>query len=201
MERIAELLKKIREESKITPEQDGAVVLADPIPGTKPADYCYEMFAPLKDAEIEELAANYRCRFPQALRDFYRLSNGMFLFGRHISIHGVPDWGARYKQPVSLVFSDGHRPDNCPDSRLFFATYQGNPQTQMFFDTDDPDENMPVYAAKDGSNEIIRSWPSFADWLISEHEVYLGRYARGEFRYVDIVEGILRSVDFDNPEE
>lgn len=200
MERIAELLKKIRENGKITLDQNGAVVLADPIPGTKPAGYCYEMFAPLKDEEIEALAAGYRCRFPQALKDFYRLSNGLFLFGRHISVHGVPEWGAKYKQPVSLVFSDGHRPDNCPDSRLFFATYQGNPQIQMFFDTDDPDGNMPVYAAKDGSSEIIRQWPSFAEWLISEHEAYLNRYRRGEFRYVDIVEGILRSVSFDNPE-
>ena len=116
-------------------EQGGKVALSGPIPGTKPVDYCYELFQALSEEDIRNLADGYRNPFPKPLEDFYRITNGMFLFGRHVRIYGVPEWSAKYKQPIALAFEDGHRTDGCPESRLFFASYNTTPETQIFFDT------------------------------------------------------------------
>ena len=55
---------------------------------------------------------------------------------------------------------------------------------------------MHVYAAKYGSNDIIAEWPSFAEWLISEHAKYSRKFNNGDYKIVDVVKGMLAEVEF-----
>lgn len=196
MERVKALLEDImqRPETKIT--AGGQVILSGPIEGTMPQGYCYELFPPLSETAIAQLADGYLRRFPEPLKALYRLTNGAFLFGRNVIIHGLPQWGADYKQPVSLIFEDGHRTDSCPEERLFFATYQTSPQTQLFFDTRQSGPDMHVYAARYGCNDVVAEWPTLADWLIAEHARYEHRYRTGDFAMLDVAPGVLRDITF-----
>lgn len=196
MKQVEEILKSVSSRNDVRIEE-GKVVLSGAISGTVPMDYCYELFQPLDNEEIQEIVANYRNPFPKPLEDFYRLTNGAFLFGRYIRIFGKPLWSAKYKQPVSLLFADGHRTRGCPKYRLFFASYNTEPEIQVFFDTRETGENMRVYAAKYGENDIIAEWNSFEDWFVSEYNKFEKKYRMGEYSIVDIVPGVLQSISFE----
>ena len=155
MQRIAELVQQVVNMPGTSIENNGQVILAGTIPGTKPVQYRYEFFKPLTDEEIKSVSDSSRRPFPKQLAQLYKITNGANLFGRFIRINGIPAWGADYKQPCSLIFEDGHRTVLCPKSRLFFASYYTQPQIQVFFDTKEPEDAMRVYAARYGSNKII----------------------------------------------
>lgn len=196
MERVQHLLDSLCAGNDIKYQENGEVLLVTPIDVTKPTQYCFELFRALSVEDIECLTKGYRNSFPKPLKEFYQLSNGAFLFGRFISIYGVPKWDARYKQPVALAFADGHRTKGCPNHRLFFASYNTEPQIQVFFDTREKD-NMHVYAARYGNNEIIAEWPSFEEWLITESNRYSQKYKNGEYHIENIVEGVLSDIVFE----
>lgn len=196
MERVAKIINEVYAHKNSQVMNDGEVLLLEEIPRTKPTQYCFELFRPLTDEEINQAADSYRNPFPKPLKDFYRLTNGAFLFGRCISIYGMPLWEAKYKQPVALAFADGHRTDGCPKERLFFACYNTDPQIQLFFDTREEGDSMHVYAARYGKNDVIAEWPSFADWFISEHAKYAEKYKTGDYEIIDIVKGILTEIEF-----
>lgn len=198
MKRVENIIHSIVNDKNAKVEEGGKFVLSGQIPETKPAGYCYEIFQALSESDIQNLISGYRNPFPKPLTDFYRISNGMFMFGRNVRIFGVPEWAAKYKQPVALTFADGHRTDGCPDNRLFFASYNTNPETQLFFNTDESGDNMKVYAALYGDNTVIAEWNSFAEWFISEHERYSTMYKAGEYHMIDIVKGVLRNISFVN---
>lgn len=195
MERIQQMIGEVMNRPDVQIEENGEVILAGKIDGTLPPQYYWELFKPLSEEDIGQLAAEYRCAFPEPLKAFYRLTNGAFLFGRHISIFGMPLWSATYKQPMALAFADGHRTKGCPKERLFFAVYNTEPEIQMFFDTSEA--SGAVYAARYGSNEVIAQWPSMADWFVSEYEKYAEKYRKGEYEIKDIVKGVLREISFD----
>lgn len=194
MERIRRMIDDVMAWPGVQIEENGEVILAGKIPDTMPQQYCWELFKPLDDAEISQLAEGYRNAFPEALKAFYRMTNGAFLFGRHISIYGMPLWSANYKQPVALAFADGHRTKGCPKERLFFAAYNTESETQVFFDTSEA--SGAVYAARYGSNDVIAQWPSMADWFVSEYEKYAEKYEQGEYVIEEIVKGVLQEISF-----
>lgn len=132
MQRIAELVQQVVNMPGTSIENNGQVILAGTIPGTKPVQYRYEFFKPLTDEEIKSVSDSSRRPFPKQLAQLYKITNGANLFGRFIRINGIPAWGADYKQPCSLIFEDGHRTVLCPKSRLFFASYYTQPQIQFF---------------------------------------------------------------------
>lgn len=86
----------------------------------------------------------------------------------------------------------------CPKHRLFFACYNTEPEVQVFFDTRETGSPMHVYAARFGNNDVIAEWPSFEDWLICEQKRYEELYRKGNYRFIDIVDGVLRSISFDH---
>ena len=196
MERVSKLVNNIYAQNGSMILNDGEIMVSGEIPQTIPTQYCYELFRPLTAEDIQRVADSYRNPFPQALKDFYQLTNGAFLFGRCISIFGVPKWEAQYKQPMALAFADGHRTKGCPRYRLFFACYNCEPEVQVFFDTREQEGTMHVYAAKHGSNDIIAEWPSFAELLISEHAKYSEKFNNGDYKIVDVVKGMLAEVEF-----
>lgn len=196
MKEIMYLISAIQENGEISYQHDKDVILVNPIADTKPTGYCYEIFKPLSDEEITKLVAGYRKAFPKVLQDFYKITNGIFLFGRAVSVFGVPVWSAGYKQPVSIGFADGHRTKHCPENRLFFASYQTDPEIQLFFEVDRPTEDMPVFAAVYGNNTIVKKWASFEEWFISEHNRLLEQYNNNEYRQIDIVKDVLREIQF-----
>ena len=196
MPRIAELVQQVVNMPGTSIENNGQVILAGIIPGTKPVQYRYEFFKPLTDEEIKSVSDSSRRPFPKQLAQLYKITNGANLFGRFIRINGIPAWGADYKQPCSLIFEDGHRTVLCPKSRLFFASYYTQPQIQVFFDTKEPEDAMRVYAARYGSNKIIAEWPSLEEWLYSEHQKYLDKLQNGDYQLVDVVEGSLTDITF-----
>ena len=197
MKEVERILNTIRTENSITYQHNHDVELIVPIPDTKPIGYCYELFRPLSEQQIHDLVSTYRCHFPGVLMDFYRLTNGMFMFGRFIRIYGDPIWDADYKQPMALRFADGHRTSRCPKNRLFFAHYYTEPEIQLFFNTEECDSAMKVYAAKYGDNSIIAQWGSFEDWFIQEHERFSQMYAEGKYSYCTVVEDVIRNIEFD----
>lgn len=198
MKRLYDLVKAILNDESTHFIENGEVILSGPIEDTLPREYCYELFKPLSDEEICELRKGYRCPFPDDLAEFYRMTNGAFFFGRSISVFGVPLWSAEYKQPVALAFADGHRTKGCPKHRLFFACYNTDPEVQLFFDTREVGSPMHVYASRFGNNDVIAEWPSFEEWLICEQKRYEEQYRNGNYRFIDIVDGVLRSISFDH---
>lgn len=196
MERIRQLMADLICSGSVTYDHGDDVILIDPVAETKPTDYCYEFFKPLTEEALAELAAGYSGKFPKPLADFYRITNGAFMFGRHISIFGAPVWRADYKQPMSLAFSNGHRTLLCPKERLFFAAYQGEPELQIFFDTRESGDDMHVYAAYYGKNKVVAEWPSLPAWLLEERKKLAERYRTGDYKMLDIVPGVLRSISF-----
>lgn len=195
MERVSKLINEVYTQKNSQLMNDGEVLLSGEIQQTKPTQYLYELFRPLSDEEIQQLAESYRNPFPKPLKDFYKFTNGAFFFGRCINIFGVPKWDAQYKQPIALLFADGHRTKGCPKHRLFFASYNCEPEVQLFFDTREEGDSMHVYASRYGSNDIIAEWPSFAEWLIREHAKYSEKFGNGDYRIVDIVKGVLAEIE------
>lgn len=196
MKSVQELISHAVSNGEVSYQHDKDVILIDPITDTLPPNYCYEIFKPLTDVELETLENNYRSAFPEVLKQFYRVSNGMFLFGRMISIFGMPVWAAKYKQPIAIAFADGHRTPGCPQNRLFFGEYHTDPEIQLFFNTENPTEDMPVYAAIYGDNQVIKQWSSFEDWFMSEHDRLLSQYQNGQHDRIDVVPGVLRDINF-----
>ena len=194
MERVEAFIKEVLASEDVTIQEGGEFFLAGPIAETQPQQYLYELFKPLTEEEIVRLAEDYRQSFPQSLAEFYRLTNGAFLFGRHIAIFGMPLWSAQYKQPMALTFADAKRPRKTGKTWLFFAAYNADSGVRLFFDTSEP-ESMPVCAA-DAKGNVVARWPSFADWLMSENEKYQAKYQRGEYTMTDIA-GVLKEIDFD----
>ena len=103
MQRIAELVQQVVNMPGTSIENNGQVILAGTIPGTKPVQYRYEFFKPLTDEEIKSVSDSSRRPFPKQLAQLYKITNGANLFGRFIRINGIPAWGADYKQPCSLI--------------------------------------------------------------------------------------------------
>lgn len=54
MQRIAELVQQVVNMPGTSIENNGQVILAGTIPGTKPVQYRYEFFKPLTDEEIKK---------------------------------------------------------------------------------------------------------------------------------------------------
>ena len=109
MKRVKAIIDSIRDSENSKEVENGKVVLSEQIPRTKPVGYCYELFQALPEDGIQKLMYSYRNPFPKPLAEFYKITNGMFMFGRFVSIFGVPEWEAKYKQPIPLAFADGHR--------------------------------------------------------------------------------------------
>ena len=105
MQRIAELVQQVVNMPSTSIENNGQVILAGTIPGTKPVQYRYEFFKPLTDEEIKSVSDSSHRPFPKQLAQLYKITNGANLFGRFIRINGIPAWGADYKQPCLLLYS------------------------------------------------------------------------------------------------
>ena len=193
MKRVKELIDRLRTSEDVIVQEGGEVILSGLMADTQPQQYTVELFKPLSDEDLKQLMENSRNPFPEPLADFYRLTNGAFFFGRHISIYGMPLWSAQYKQPLALAFEDAKRPLLCPKERLFFAAYTADSEIRLFFDTKES-APMKVYAVKKG-NKVIAQWPSFEDWLLSEYEKYQAKYQRGEFAIEEIA-GVLKEIKF-----
>ena len=65
MQRIAELVQQVVNMPGTSIENNGQVILAGTIPGTKPVQYRYEFFKPLTDEEIKSVSDSSRRPFPQ----------------------------------------------------------------------------------------------------------------------------------------
>ena len=59
MQRIEELVQQVVNMPGTSIENNGQVILAGTIPGTKPVQYRYEFFKPLTDEEIKEAVEKY----------------------------------------------------------------------------------------------------------------------------------------------
>lgn len=86
MQRIAELVQQVVNMPSTSIENNGQVILAGTIPGTKPVQYRYEFFKPLTDEEIKSVSDSSRRPFPKQLAQLYKITNGANLFGRFIRI-------------------------------------------------------------------------------------------------------------------
>ena len=82
MQRIAELVQQVVNMPSTSIENNGQVILAGTIPGTKPVQYRYEFFKPLTDEEIKSVSDSSRRPFPKQLVQLYKITNGANLFGR-----------------------------------------------------------------------------------------------------------------------
>lgn len=74
MQRIAELVQQVVNMPGTSIENNGQVILAGTIPGTKPVQYRYEFFKPLTDEEIKSVSDSSRRPFPKQLVQLYKIT-------------------------------------------------------------------------------------------------------------------------------
>lgn len=74
MQRIAELVQQVVNMPGTSIENNGQVILAGTIPGTKPVQYRYEFFKPLTDEEIKSVSDSSRRPFPKQLAQLYKIT-------------------------------------------------------------------------------------------------------------------------------
>lgn len=146
--------------------------------------YFHVLYSALTKNEIDMLKNSYKGTLPEELIEFYQLVNGARIFSREykiseeisiyqpsISIFGIPNIKKvrTDHQPLDIRIEDLSRPQNCPNTWLFFAAYFYEPMITMFFDTAIMENGKhPVYANIKGSLKIIKRWDSFEEWFSSE---------------------------------
>lgn len=142
------------------------------------------IYKPLSSREEKKLQSSYRRKIPDELLEFYSITDGIDLFSFSclyegilipcwsIIIYGLPRSFSRSldrTEPISIAIEDCRRADDCPDSWLFFGGYGSDSQIQVFFDTDEIHNGIcPVHACEVDTTHIIKTWPSFENWFLTE---------------------------------
>ena len=60
MERVSKLVNNIYAQNAGKILNDGEILVSGEIPQTKPTQYCYELFRPLAEKDIQRVADSYR---------------------------------------------------------------------------------------------------------------------------------------------
>jgi hypothetical protein len=149
---------------------DGTKLIC-PTPHVGSLAWLHELFGPVGPEAISKAEARCGCIFPEDLRQFFTLSNGLSLFSGRISIYGIRRNYARTGddrwQPFDIAdhneYSD--RPDNCSNSILFFASLNRGTDRCFFEDWDD---GHRVGQTSRKEFAPTRYWPDFWTWLFTE---------------------------------
>ncbi len=151
---------------KLKPRKDGLFSKA----------YTHELYAALDDAQIDALEQAIGKPIPGALRDFYRIANGLDLFFGSISIHGLRRDYSRnpdIRLPISLEY--GNSMDIPADVERFperaqgvrFGFFAWGDCAELILDAATEEVLMvPRYRM----DPVLYTWPSFTLFLESEIE-------------------------------
>lgn len=198
-DRIRTLLDGV-EIRELRMDQKSGASLIDPI-DTAGKLFFLERFPGISQAERESLKQDYRKDLPEAYLDFLEVTNGANILGRYLKIAGMPYDPGKYrgcKIPDPIRFVDGHRTLLTPRKWLFFATYtqwEDIGMAHVCLDCEVSGYAKPVYCLPYNGNKILKRWDSFEDWFAEEFERLHRIYHSGRYRLVDIVPGVVQTVE------
>jgi hypothetical protein len=137
-------------------------------PHVAPEAYLHVTYPALDDAQIDAIDQAIGRPLPDQLRDFYRYSNGMDLFGCTLSIFGLRTkferTGDAAWQPFSIVAPNvTERPHDAEEPLVFFGCYESD-GSQLAMSS----QSRVVYRCRARTAQTIGQWPSFEDMLVAE---------------------------------
>ncbi len=130
--------------------------------------YLHEIYAGLKENEINDLERLINKKFPAQLREFYGYANGLSVFADSLSIRGLRrnysrDIGARL--PVSLEYGNTiEKPDDWVRDQIRFGWYSAQGEELVIY-LDNPTE---ICAVSENQGAVLYSWPSIEELLSTE---------------------------------
>jgi hypothetical protein len=130
----------------------------------------HALFRPLSEKEIDTLESQVGIKFPDILRQFYRVSNGLNLFSDELSIDGLRGSYARSAdnawQPYSLVEPNTlERPSEATQDEIFIGgySYDGS-RIKLNIKTG------KIAACKpDSAKDTFSKWPDLITFLRKEY--------------------------------
>ena len=162
--------------SKFPPRKDGLFSDA----------YLHEIYAGLKENEIDDLEASACKKLPEQLREFYRYANGLSIFADSLSIRGLRrnytrDTGSRL--PVSLEYGNViEKPEGNARSQLRFGWFSAQ-DAELVIDLDNPMEICAVPSCQ--NSPVLYRWSSLEALLSTEvdrmSKVYLKQPDKVDF--------------------
>ena len=190
MNRVRDLVNGILASKEAFFEYKDEVILRDLIPDTKPPLYLHEFFKPWPEEVIRtDIVETFKYHFPEEVQEFYRITNGCFLFGRQIRIYGYPHRTAEYmmvRQPSWLQMENNNLPPWRRKEKLLFASYAPESKIHVFYNTNASGIELPVIAVREGEKTILKAWKSFGDWFMSEYDRYMEMYQNQQYTMRDI---------------
>jgi hypothetical protein len=160
-----------------TPE---GVILIGKTPHIAPRAWLHYIFPPIDDAEINLLEQEIGRIFPESLREFLELSNGINVFSDSLAIFGhrtTFDRSSTVIEPYSIVSMNLYeRPPNLPKNMLLVGSYSCGDGAFLYMD---PRSGAVMRSARNDATPTHR-WTSFDTMLVDEVSRLAERFdARG----------------------
>ncbi len=166
----------------------GRVRLIGHVPHVAPEAYIHQIFEPLSEGDIRDLEQAVQSVFPDSLKKFYLVANGINLFSCSLVIYGrrigAGRTGDDIWQPFSIVIPNTfERPKDAEPHHLLVGSYKWD-GSKLVLDT----LSGQVAWTPRGTVRAVKTWPSFMDMLSQETS-----------RLDSLFDGQGRKLDHDKP--
>lgn len=152
--------------------QNGTLLICE-VPHVAPLEYLHKIYSPLNTLDIEKIETALKFTLPDNFIDFLLSCNGMDIFSLNISIFGLRkkiDYKHfdRFFQPLDIIIENLGQ--YSLDGFLKFASYKK--EFDLYFKDGEKDK---VFIMKKQSDEIVKEYSSFYNWLTHAIEI-LSKY-------------------------
>ena len=141
------------------------------VPHVASQAWLHKIYNGLADEQIDKIEDELNLKIPIDFREFYKICNGINIFSNSLSISGMKlsyeRTGEEAIQPYCIIVTNYGRPEGCPDSWIFFGSYQWD-GSKVFFDLKNGLDSSKVYYSEEDSLEIKKEWPDFYTFLLDE---------------------------------
>lgn len=147
---------------------NGTVLVCN-VPHVASQAWLHEIYAPLKDEDIEELETEMGKKLPVDYIEFLRCANGINIFSDSLSL-----WGKRSSysrkgddaiQPYDIVALSEELVDEIPEDWLTIGSYSWDGSV-IIYDTNK--DKRRVCRCTSDDYEILQEWPNLWNWLKNE---------------------------------
>ena len=140
--------------------QDGTQLICR-INHESPLGYLHKIYPPLGTMDIEKIEVILKINLPIHYLDFLLMFNGLDIFNGDIAIFGLKKGVGhfnRFFQPYDIILENlrNKMTDNC----FLFAYYKQ--KYNVYFSCE---EKGKVIIKKSETNEFVREFPSFLEWI------------------------------------
>jgi hypothetical protein len=133
--------------------------------------WVHTLYAPMSEASLVELEDNLGCNFDESMREFYKLHNGLDLFGGKLSIYGMPTvftrTGDEAIQPYDFIDHNLFRPDSYPKNAYIIGAMSLKKDTLDILSEMSPsDKSGTIYVYSRKDEKYIFEWNTIFECLL-----------------------------------